>query len=78
MRRAIPPAAIKLGIALLAFGFWAAGECLAAADARGLDCAGCHDQAQKLAKSAHAGLTCDTCHDSHDQYPHKAGIPKPQ
>jgi len=43
-----------------------------------LDCAGCHDQAQKLPKSAHAGLTCDTCHESHDTYPHKAGIPKPQ
>jgi len=69
---------VKLGIALLAIGFWAAGGRLAAADPPALDCASCHDQAQKLAKSAHAGLTCDTCHESHDQYPHKAGIPKPQ
>jgi len=30
---------------------------------RGADCAACHDQAQKLAKSAHADLTCDTCHE---------------
>ena len=40
-------------------------------------CTDCHDQGQKLAKSAHASLTCDTCHESHDQYPHKANIPKP-
>ena len=76
MGRAIPRVYAKLGIALLAFVFGAAGGRLAAAAE--LDCAGCHDQAQKLAKSAHAGLTCDTCHESHDQYPHKPGIPKPQ
>jgi len=77
MRRAIPRAVFKLGIALLAFGFWAAAG-LQAADSAGADCAGCHDQSLKLAKSAHAGLTCDTCHESHGQYPHQAGIPKPQ
>ena len=76
MRRAIPRVGLKPGIALLALVFGAAGGRLAAAPA--LDCAGCHDQAQKLAKSAHAGLACDTCHESHDEYPHKAGIPKPQ
>lgn len=76
MRRAIPRVGFKLGIVLPALVFWAAGGRLAAAPA--LDCASCHDQAQKLAKSAHAGLSCDTCHESHDQYPHKAGIPKPQ
>jgi cytochrome b subunit of formate dehydrogenase len=76
MRRAIPRVAAKPGIALLALSFWAAGGCLAAAAT--LDCAGCHDQARKLAKSAHAGLACDSCHESHDVYPHQAGIPKPQ
>jgi len=76
MRRAIPRVGAKPGIALLALGFWVAGGCWAAA--RPLDCAGCHDQAQKLAKSAHAELACDSCHESHDTYPHKAGIPKPQ
>ena len=76
MRRAIPRVGLKLGIALLALVLGDAGGRLAAAAA--LDCAGCHDQGQKLAKSAHAGLACDTCHESHDQYPHKAGIPKPQ
>jgi cytochrome b subunit of formate dehydrogenase len=40
-------------------------------------CASCHDQSQKLSKSAHASLTCDTCHESHDKYPHPAGIAKP-
>lgn len=50
----------------------------AGANLMGADCASCHDQAQKLAKSAHASLTCDTCHEGHDEYPHKAGIPKPQ
>ena len=49
----------------------------AGANLMGADCASCHDQAQKLAKSAHADLTCDTCHESHDEYPHKAGVPKP-
>jgi cytochrome b subunit of formate dehydrogenase len=76
MRRAIPGVGAKPGIALLALGFWVAGGCWAAAPR--LDCAGCHDQAQKLTKSAHVGLTCDTCHESHDTYPHKAGVPKPQ
>jgi len=40
-------------------------------------CSSCHDQEQKLAKSAHTGLTCDTCHEQHEHYPHPAGIPKP-
>jgi cytochrome b subunit of formate dehydrogenase len=42
-----------------------------------VECASCHEQAQKLEKSAHAGLPCDTCHESHDKYPHPANIPKP-
>src|SRR6516225_5660562 len=47
------------------------------AAAPGLECASCHEQAQKIEKSAHAGLTCDTCHDGHEAYPHPANIPKP-
>ena len=74
--RAFPRVGARPGIALLTFVLLAAAGCLAAA--AGFDCAGCHDQAQKLPKSAHAGLTCDTCHESHGEYPHKAGIAKPQ
>ena len=48
----------------------------AGANLIGADCASCHDQAQKLAQSAHADLTCDACHDSHEEYPHKAGVPR--
>jgi cytochrome b subunit of formate dehydrogenase len=49
----------------------------AAAPAKAAVCSSCHEQAQKLPKSAHAGLTCDTCHESHEKYPHPANIPKP-
>jgi cytochrome b subunit of formate dehydrogenase len=49
----------------------------AAAILRAQDCTGCHEQGQKLAKSAHGSLTCDTCHESHDKYPHPSGIAKP-
>jgi cytochrome b subunit of formate dehydrogenase len=55
----------------------AAASILSAAETKAA-CADCHDQGKKLAKSAHAGLECDTCHESHDQYPHKPNIPKPQ
>ena len=40
-------------------------------------CTGCHEQGQKLAKSAHSSLTCTSCHVKHEQYPHPAQIPKP-
>jgi len=62
---------LRLGSALV-FVLWAAAANLQAAD-----CASCHEQAQKLEKSAHAGLPCETCHDKHDEYPHPAGVPKP-
>ncbi|MBZ5582215.1 MAG: cytochrome b/b6 domain-containing protein [Acidobacteriia bacterium] len=42
-----------------------------------VDCSSCHEQGQKLAKSAHAGLTCDTCHENYDPKRHPAGITKP-
>src|ERR1035437_4224748 len=49
----------------------------AAGDAAAPVCTSCHEQGQKLAKSAHAALTCDTCHESHEKVPHPANIPKP-
>jgi cytochrome b subunit of formate dehydrogenase len=43
-------------------------------------CSSCHDQEQKLKKSAHAALSCETCHENHDKYPHPtvAGKPAPK
>jgi cytochrome b subunit of formate dehydrogenase len=55
----------------------ACANLLAAANSSGGACSTCHDQGQKLEKSAHAGLPCDTCHESHEKYPHPAGIAKP-
>jgi cytochrome b subunit of formate dehydrogenase len=58
--------------------FGAAGRALRGAEPPPAPCASCHDQAGKLAKSAHAALSCDTCHESHEKYPHPANVPKPQ
>ena len=55
----------------------ACANLVAAANSSGGACSACHDQGQKLEKSAHAGLPCDTCHESHEKYPHPAGIAKP-
>jgi cytochrome b subunit of formate dehydrogenase len=41
------------------------------------DCTSCHDQGQKVAKSAHAGVACATCHVKHEEFPHPEGVPKP-
>jgi cytochrome b subunit of formate dehydrogenase len=60
---------MKLGFVLLA---------IFAPAAPAEECAACHDQGTKLAKSAHSALACDTCHESHDKYPHRANIAKPQ
>lgn len=40
-------------------------------------CATCHDQGQKMPRSAHAALSCDTCHAGHETVPHPAGLEKP-
>ena len=56
----------------------AAGSTLSGAEPAKQACTDCHDQGSKLAKSAHADLACDSCHESHDQYPHKPNIPKPE
>jgi cytochrome b subunit of formate dehydrogenase len=44
----------------------------------GSECSACHDQGEKLGKSAHSGLTCDTCHDQHEKFPHPEKALKPQ
>lgn len=76
--RAKNPWALKLGSVLLGLIAGVAGAAdLAAAEPAKADCASCHDQGTKLAKSAHAGLTCDTCHEKHDEYPHPANVEKP-
>ena len=74
--RASFPAA--LATALLSVLIGAAGGGLRAADTSTSPCASCHEQAQKLEKSAHAGLPCETCHDNHEKYPHPANVAKPQ
>ena len=61
---------------------WAAVLCLlfaaAVVPARADDtCTGCHEQGQKLAKSAHSSLDCTSCHSNHEKYPHPTGIAKP-
>jgi cytochrome b subunit of formate dehydrogenase len=66
----------RLGSAVFAAILLAGGFRLAAADSTP-ECTSCHEQGQKLAKSAHAALTCDTCHESHDKYPHPEGVAKP-
>lgn len=60
------------------------GACLGwsqqAAPAAGPDnsvCAGCHEQTQKVAGTAHAAVACGTCHAKHEEYPHPANLPKP-
>jgi cytochrome b subunit of formate dehydrogenase len=62
----------RLGSTLLGLLLGATGAHLDAAE-----CSSCHDQGQKLGKSAHAGLACGACHESHERYPHPAGIAKP-
>jgi cytochrome b subunit of formate dehydrogenase len=75
--RAFSELGVRLGSALFWLAMGAAGNCLFALETPNADCLSCHDQGQKIEKSAHAGLACTTCHASHDQYPHRAGIPKP-
>ena len=76
--RALRTISRALGSALFGLSLVLAAVNAFAAEQPGVDCSSCHDQAQKLEKSAHAGLPCDTCHESHDQYPHPANILKPQ
>jgi cytochrome b subunit of formate dehydrogenase len=68
---------LRLGSVFLGLITGVAGADLYAGDAAAPVCTSCHEQGQKLAKSAHAALTCDTCHESHEKVPHPANIPKP-
>jgi len=78
LNRALSSTGRRLGSAWIGLLLGAAcAHPLAAANAPSAACGACHDQGQKLEKSAHAGLPCDTCHESHEKYPHPAGIAKP-
>jgi cytochrome b subunit of formate dehydrogenase len=79
LNRALSSTGRRLGSAWIGLLLGAAlANPLAAANAPSAACSTCHDQGQKLEKSAHAGLPCDTCHESHEKYPHPAGIAKPE
>jgi cytochrome b subunit of formate dehydrogenase len=42
-------------------------------------CSSCHeDVAKKIQGSTHASVECFACHPRHENFPHPAGIPKPQ
>ena len=69
---------VGFGSALLALFLVASGRLPAANRSKPAECVSCHEQGQKLTKSAHAGLSCDTCHDGHEKFPHPADIPKPE
>src|SRR5512133_907031 len=76
--RAVISMGLRLGSVFLGMIAGVAGTNLyAAGDAAAVECTSCHEQGQKLAKSAHSALTCDTCHESHDKVPHPANIAKP-
>lgn len=67
----------ELGSVLFCLLFWAGSSALRAQTAADTNCTSCHDQGQKLAKSAHAALGCTTCHENHEKYPHPPGVAKP-
>ena len=77
MKRTLNDLGLRLGVALL--GLFAGAACAYgfAKEPPAAECVSCHEQGQKLQKSAHAALTCDTCHESHEKYPHPANIAKP-
>ena len=75
--RALYTLGLRLGSVFLGLIASAAGAYLYAAGAAPPECTSCHEQGQKLAKSAHAELSCDTCHEKHETVPHPANIPKP-
>ena len=76
--RAYSSFGLSLGSLLLGLFAGVAGAPLYAAGTEApAACTSCHEQGQKLEKSAHASLSCDTCHESHDKVPHPANIPKP-
>jgi cytochrome b subunit of formate dehydrogenase len=75
MRNSFPFISVPAPVGVVTLLFLVAA---AAIPARAEDaCTSCHDQGQKLVKSAHSSLDCSSCHVKHDQYPHPAKIPKP-
>ena len=66
-----------LGAWALSLGWMAMSSGLLAQAGGAAGCSACHDQDQKLKKSAHAALPCETCHDNHDKYPHPSAAGKP-
>src|ERR1035438_788973 len=76
--RALRTISQALGSALFGLVLSGAGVNAYAADKPGADCSSCHDQAQKLEKSAHSGLPCDTCHESHASFVVPGDCPGPR
>jgi cytochrome b subunit of formate dehydrogenase len=66
--------ACRVGVFALC-AYWIAGTARLSAQS---DCSSCHDQGQKLLKSAHAALGCRTCHDKHEKYPHPKDTATPE
>src|ERR1039457_1595473 len=76
--RAIHSMGLGLGSVFLGLIACAAGADLyAAGDAPPPACTSCHEQGEKLAKSAHAALPCNPCHEPHEKVPPPANTPKP-
>ncbi|MCL5743054.1 MAG: cytochrome b/b6 domain-containing protein [Acidobacteria bacterium] len=68
---------IRVILAMWCAALWAAAPSGPSQKPEESACASCHDQDQKLKKSAHASVGCATCHPKHEEYPHPAGVPKP-
>jgi cytochrome b subunit of formate dehydrogenase len=77
MRRASQGSQCAIGVLAAGLVLWAAAASTPARAADNSACTACHDQQQKLAKSAHAPLACVSCHVKHEEYPHPEGVPKP-
>src|ERR1035437_2949526 len=75
--RAFTSLGLRLGSVFLGLITGVAGADLYAGDAAAPVCTSCHEQGQKLAKSAHAVLTCDSCHESPKKVPPPANTPNP-
>jgi cytochrome b subunit of formate dehydrogenase len=67
-----------LGTFALCLGWAAASDGLQAQEGAASGCSSCHDQEQKLKKSAHKSLTCESCHENHKNYPHPRDAAKPE
>src|SRR3954451_10008335 len=75
--RALSSLGLRLGSVLLGLFAGAAGANLYAAGDSAPEGASCHEQGQKLGRSAHGGRTREPCHESYEKAPHPANIPNP-